>query len=71
MSSAQITEQISKLLKEFREKADLTQTEVAKKAGLHPNAYAKIERGERLPNLDTLQKICKALGVKSSDVLPF
>ena len=62
---------ISLKLRRCRDVAGYTQAQVADRAGLHPNAYAKIERGERLPNLETLQKICKALGVKSSDILPF
>lgn len=54
-----------------RQRAVLTQAEVAKRAGTTVNHYAKIERGEVVPSLKTLEKIVKSLGVKSSDVLPF
>lgn len=54
-----------------RRRSNLTQAEVAKRAGTTVNHYAKIERGEVVPSLRTLEKIVKALGVKSSDVLPF
>jgi transcriptional regulator with XRE-family HTH domain len=49
----------------------LTQAEVARHAGTTVNHYAKIERGEVVPSLKALEKIVKALGVKSSNVLPF
>ena len=58
-------------MKNFRIKNGLTQAELAKKAGMNPNAYAKIERAERRANTDTLEKIVKALGVHSSGILPF
>jgi len=48
-----------------------TQADVARRANTTVNHYAKIERGEVVPSLKTLEKIVKALGVKSSDVLPF
>lgn len=54
-----------------RQQQGLTQAAVAKKAGMQTNYYATIERGDRVPSLQTLEKIIKALGVKSSDVLPF
>ncbi len=56
-------------IKAARLKKGLMQTEVAKKAGLNSNFYAKVERGEAKPSGVTLTKIIKALGVKSSDIL--
>jgi len=38
---------------------------------MNPNAYAKVEQGKQTPQLETLEKILKVLGVKSSDILPF
>ena len=57
-------EKIGNELKKARESKGLTQTDVAKKVGLHYNSYAKIERGELQPSLKTLDKIYKALGLK-------
>jgi len=62
---------IGRQLHEARQRKNLTQAEVAKRANTTVNHYAKIERGEVVPSLKTLEKIVKALGVKSSDVLPF
>jgi len=61
--------QISDKFRKTRLKLGLTQIEFAKKAGLNSNHYAKIERGEEVPNTTTLIKIIKALGIKSSEVL--
>lgn len=58
-------------LKQARKNANLTQQQVADKAKLHVNYYARIERGEENPSYETIEKIVKALGVKSSVVLPF
>ncbi len=54
-------------LKTLREKAKLTQSEVAKKAGISVNYYARIERGEENPTWVKIEHIKKALGVKSLD----
>lgn len=71
MMNTDTTIYIANKLKKQRVINGLTQLQVAKKAGMNPNAYAKIERGERRANTDTLEKICRALKVKSSDILPF
>lgn len=57
-------------IKEARESKGLTQAEVAKKAGIHSNSYAKIERGVSSPKGVSLTKIAKALGIKASEILP-
>jgi transcriptional regulator with XRE-family HTH domain len=62
---------ISNKLRESRLNKHLTQSEVAKMADTDTNYYAKIERGEAMPSLKTLEKIIRALKVKSSDILPF
>lgn len=58
-------------LKKYRLERNLKQVEVAEKANLNSNYYAKVERGEAVVSILTLEKICKALKVKSSDILPF
>lgn len=66
-----LTKKIGSNLKTLRTRNGLTQAEVAKYAQTTVNHYAKIERGEVMPSIKMLKKIVKALGVKSSDVLPF
>lgn len=64
-------EQIGKKIKEIREKAKLSQVQVADKAGISVNYFARLERGEVNPSAETLKSIAKSLNVKSGDILPF
>lgn len=59
---------LGKNLREARNKTHLTQAQVAEKAGIHVNFYARIERGEVDPSLDTLKTILKILKIKSTEV---
>jgi len=65
------SKQVGSKIKEIREKAKLTQAQVAKKADIHVNYFARLERGEVNPSVETVQSIAKALKVKSGDILPF
>lgn len=58
-------------LKEIREKKNMTQADVAIKANITVNYYARIERGEENPSFEVLRRLITALKVKSSDFLPF
>jgi len=53
---------ISRLRKE-REKAGLSQLELALRADISQNMINYIETGKRTPSLDTLLKICHALNI--------
>jgi len=64
-------QKIGKKLKEARKKLGLKQVDVAKKADISINYYARIERDEENPTLETIERILKVLKVKSSDILPF
>lgn len=54
---------LAKILKEAREKAGLTQAEVAERAGIHFNYYVRVERGEVTPRVDIVENIAKALKI--------
>lgn len=69
--SEESKKQIAKRFRETRVKSGLTQGELAARAVLSTNYYARIERAEVKPSIETLEKIVKALGIKSSDILPF
>lgn len=55
-------------LKGAREKAGLTQADVAEKSGMNVNYYARIERGEINPSFVKIRSILKALKIKSIDL---
>ena len=71
MSEKDIKASLAVNLRKARRAIDLTQQEVAEKSGTNVNYYAKLERGEAVPSLKLLERVLKALEVKSSDVLPF
>ena len=58
---------LSKTLKEARVKLKLTQKQVAEKAQVNSNWYARLERGEEKASLDTLKTIFKVLHLKIPD----
>lgn len=47
----------------LREALDLTQEELADRAGLHPNSIGRIERGESNVGVKALFKLARGLGV--------
>ena len=55
-------------LKVAREKAGLTQADLAKKADINANYYAVVERGEGNLSYEKLQRVLKVLNIKSLDV---
>jgi transcriptional regulator with XRE-family HTH domain len=52
-------------LKAARERAEMTQAEVAEAANVNVNYYARIERGEENPSFEKISAILKALGIGS------
>ena len=58
-------------LKKIRLSQRLTQAEVAEKAGITTNHYARIERGAAVPSAVTIAALARGLKVKSSDILPY
>ena len=65
-----VRKEIGAKIKEIREKKNLTQEEIAQKAKMTANYYAKIERGIIGTAPEKLYKIFKALGVEASDIFP-
>jgi transcriptional regulator with XRE-family HTH domain len=63
----QIPKGLGTKLKQARMKANLTQEEVADKAEVSVNYYARIERGEAMPRYNIVKQIAKVLKVD----LPF
>lgn len=53
----------------LRKKKGMTQAETAEAAGLSDRTYAEIERGAVNMRVDTLLRICDALGITPDDIL--
>ena len=56
-------------LKELREKNNLTQEQLAKKSGISSRMIQRYEYGTSRPRLDAADKIAKALGVTTDELL--
>jgi len=56
-------------VKRCREATDLSQEEVGVRAGLHRTEIGLLERGERVPKIDTLIKLAVALEVDPAQLL--
>lgn len=66
----QIRHEIAEKLKEARVSKHMKQSELAKKAGVHSNYYARVERGEAMPSILTLIKLLPVLELGYEDILP-
>ena len=60
---------IGSRIKEARERAHLTQEELAEKVDISPTHMSVIERGVKTPKLDTFVKIVKALNLSADALL--
>lgn len=69
--SIESQQRIGKKLKKIREEKNLSQEDVAKAAGIATGYYSRVERGKHSPSSSVLERICKVLKIKSSDILPF
>ncbi|MFS0556708.1 helix-turn-helix domain-containing protein [Brevibacillus sp. 179-C9.3 HS] len=71
----EVTEGISyttlgELINKHREQAGLTQSELARNAGLSKTAISMIERGEiKLPEFMTIKKIADVLGIEKAELI--
>jgi len=64
-------QKFGKRVREIREQKELSQDEAAELIGISVTYYAGIERGEENPTFAVLESICKALRIKSVQILPF
>jgi len=64
----EIQKKLGERIRKAREDAKLTQLEVAAKAELDVNYYARIERGIANPSYEKLHSIMTALNIDSLDI---
>lgn len=57
-------------LRELREKANLSQEALARRAGVSVGTIHVVETGVRLPTMTKARKIASALGVKMAAIWP-
>ena len=61
-----IASAVGKRLRIYRLRSGLSQEQLAELAGFHPTYVGQVERGEKNLTLESLEKMCRALGVSFS-----
>ncbi len=65
---AQVGERLGKRVRELRKQLSCTQEDLAHRARISVSFLSMVERGERLPRLETLATLADALGVSISEL---
>lgn len=60
---------VARNLRRLRAERDITQEELAERAGLNRNYVGMIEREENAPTVDTLEKLAEVLQVEPASLL--
>lgn len=68
---SKIAQLVGERIRFFRKGYGLSQEQLAFKAGLNPSYMGQVERGEKSPTIDSLEKIATALDVTLEDLCSF
>ncbi len=68
---ADIKKKLGVRISQLRMKAGMTQANLAEKAELSIDSISRIERGDRAPSLESLEKIAEGLGIEPAELLNF
>lgn len=70
-TQAKLALHLGAMAREARARAGLTQEEAAERIGVATEVYGRLERGNMLPSLPTLMRLCRALAVDANPLLGF
>jgi transcriptional regulator with XRE-family HTH domain len=68
-SVTKLSVHFGKIVRRRREKTNLSQMQLAERAGVHYNYISQIERGQKNPSLDIAARIAGALGATLSQLV--
>lgn len=71
MRKREIMQATADRIRHLRRQRDISQEELALRAGINTVYYGQIERGQKCPTVDTLYKIAVGLDVPLPDLLRF
>ncbi|MDB5438455.1 MAG: putative HTH-type transcriptional regulator y4dJ [Caulobacteraceae bacterium] len=64
-----IRQRVAANIKRLRTERELSQEELAHRAGMDRTYISQIERGVKSPTVETLEKVANGLGVTISDLI--
>ena len=64
-----IPKQLGETIRRLRTAAEISQIDLAEKAGLNHNFVGEIERGEKLASVVTIVRLASALGLKAAELM--
>lgn len=64
-----LPQRLGAALRRRREAQEISQEEFAEQVGMHRTYYSAIERGLKNIRIETLERICNALGLRMWEVL--
>ncbi len=67
-SNLDINQRFGKAIRRRRRELDLSQEELAERAEIHRTYISSIERGQRNPSLENIEKLTKALDISISEL---
>ncbi len=70
-TQAQLAVYLGRVAREARTRLGLTQEEVAERVGVATEVYGRVERGNMLPSVPTLMRLCHALALDANALLGF
>ncbi|MFA5779483.1 MAG: helix-turn-helix transcriptional regulator [Elusimicrobiota bacterium] len=65
----ELIKRIGKQIREARVRQKITQEELAEETEISPSFLGMIERGQRIPSLMTISKICNSLDISVDELL--
>lgn len=69
MKRSSLPQRLGAALRRRREAKNISQEDFAEQVGMHRTYYSAIERGLKNIRIETLERICNALGSKMWEVL--
>ena len=64
-----LTNKLGKRIRNYRRELGFSQEQLAEKSRCHPTYIGQIERGEKNPTIESIEKITRALGISLSQLL--
>ena len=69
--SMDLPKRLGNRIRELRNRAGITQSQLAERVDISPEFMSRLERGLKAPSLDTADKIATALGISLSELFDF